>query len=328
MPHVTRSSTRSSTSPRSASDAAPARGETVEAARPKRASISQRRSSDLPGHLPDISKIDVANLAKKSDGLKGIKSAALVAEIDTGVQSPSGICHLPSGETLVVDDDKGIALMSKDGTAIKLVKDAKDVEGICVDPKGKHVWAVQESSRRVVRYDVGRDKDGQIELKESGESRRLPKLKDVENKGWEGLAFLAKEVAGGKHDHLVCVHEGSPRRIGIFALPDLDEGVTLKLPKAAKDLLPDLADVAIDPKSGHLFVVSDESQMIVELVIKKAGKAAPGALLETIELAVVSSFELPVKRSSKPEGLAFDEQGRLWVSLDGTGKALVLELER
>lgn len=287
--------------------------------------ISQRRSSDLPGHLPDITKIDVENLGKKSD-VKGIKGASLVAEVDTGVKSPSGICHLPTGETIVVDDDKGLALMTREG-AIKLVKDAKDVEGICVDPKGKHVWAVQESSRRVVRYDIER-KDGRIELKESGEARRLPKLKDVENKGWEGLAFLSKEAAGGKDDHLVCVHEGSPRRIGIFALPDLDEGVTLKLPKAAKDLLPDLADVAIDPQSGHLFVVSDESQMVVELVIKKAGKAAPGALLETVELAVVSSFELPVKRSSKPEGLAFDEKGRLWVSLDGNGKALVLELER
>ena len=79
--------------------------------------ISQRPSNELPGHLPDITKIDVENLSKKSHGLKGIKSAALVAEVDTGVKSPSGICHLPvrggvGGETLVVDDDKGISLVT------------------------------------------------------------------------------------------------------------------------------------------------------------------------------------------------------------------------
>jgi uncharacterized protein YjiK len=291
------------------------------------APISQRPTSELPGHLPDITKIDVENLAKKDSSAKGIKGASLVAEIDTGVKSPSGICHLPTGETLVVDDDKGIALVKKDGEAVKLVKDSKDVEGICSDDKGKYVYAVQEGSRKVVRYEVIR-KDGDVELKESGTPRRLPKLKNVDNKGWEGLSFLSKEVAGGKHDHLVAVHEGSPRRIGIFKLPDLDDGITLRLPGKAKDLLPDLADITIDPKTGHLFVVSDESQQVVELVIKKGGKAAPGALLETIELEVVSSFELPVKRKSKPEGLAFDDKGRLWVSLDGNGKALVLELKR
>lgn len=292
------------------------------------APISQRPTSELPGHLPDITKIDVDNFAKKDSGAKGIKGASLVAEVDTGVRSPSGICHLPSGETLVVDDDKGIALVKKDGEAIKLVKDAKDVEGICSDDKGKYVYAVQEGSRKVVRYEVERKGNGEVGLKESGETRRLPKLKEVDNKGWEGLSFLSKEQAGGKHDHLVAVHEGSPRRIGIFKLPDLDDGVTLRLPGKAKDLLPDLADVTVDPKTGHLFVVSDESQHVVELAIKKGGKAAPGALLETMELEVVSSFELPVKRKSKPEGLAFDDKGRLWVSLDGNGKALVLELKR
>lgn len=292
--------------------------------------ISQRPTSQLPGHLPQITKIDVDNLSKTSDvqGITGIKGASLVAEIDTGVQSPSGICHLPTGETLIVDNDKGIAHMKKDGEAVKLVKDAKDVEGICSDDKGKYVYAVQEGSRKVVRYEVTRKSGGEVELKQSGETRRLPKLKEVDNKGWEGLSFLSKEVAGGKHDHLVAVHEGSPRRIGIFKLPDLDDGVTLRLPGKAKDLLPDLADITIDPKTGHLFVVSDESQKVVELVIKKGGKAAPGALLETIELEVVSSFDLPVKRKSKPEGLAFDDKGRLWVSLDGNGKALVLELKR
>lgn len=301
----------------------------VDAPKQREASpISQRPTGDLPGHLPNITKIDVDNLSKNDSGTKGIKGASLVAEIDTGVKSPSGICHLPTGETLVVDDDKGISLVKKDGEAVKLVKDAKDVEGICSDDKGKYVYAVQEGSRKVVRYEVQRKGSGDVELKESGETRRLPKLKEVDNKGWEGLSFLSKEQAGGKHDHLVAVHEGSPRRIGIFKLPDLDDGVTLRLPGKAKDLLPDLADVTIDPKTGHLFVVSDQSQMVVELVIKKGGKAAPGALLETIELDVLSSFELPVKRKSKPEGLAFDDKGRLWVSLDGNGKALVLELKR
>ncbi len=297
--------------------------------------LSTTASADLPGHLPKITKVDVDNLQKASSKTPGITGAKIVAEVDIGIPA-SGITHLPSGETLLVNDNDGIARLREHKGPKSLGKPHKgaDLEGIASDSKGKHVWVVDESDRRVHRYDVSHDKDGKLELKDADDARRLPKLKDVTNKGWEGLTFLSKEVLGGKHDALVCAHEGSPRRIGIYELPDLDTGVTLAIPDAAKKLLPDVADVAIDPKTGHILVVSDQSRTVVELAIKKQTRAASQGLLEQVELEVVSTIDLSkhLSKNDKPEGLAFDQLGRLWVALDfendhkNAGKAVVLEL--
>ena len=291
--------------------------------------VSNVPTAKLAGHMPKVEKLDVEKLAKKADaGIKGITGARVVAQVNTGVDSPSGIAHLPTGELFVVDDDKGVYLLKSDGKAERVLKDKKDCEGVCVSDDGKHLWTVEEGKRRVTRYDIKRHGDGSIELSDAVHEHRLPKLKDVENKGWEGVTFLSKEAAGTAKDQLVCVHEGSPRRIGIYALPDLDAGQTFRLPKRAKELLPDLADVAIDPKTGHILVVSDEAHTVVELALKKSTTKAPNALLDNVELVVVSSFEIPVKRSAKTEGLCFDDKGRLWVTCDGTGDAMVLDLDR
>ncbi len=254
--------------------------------------------------------------------------ARLVAEIDTGVKGASGLCHLPGGHTLVVDDDKGIALMSPGGgsTARPLITSGKDLEGICACPDGTQIWVVLEGARRVERYDVEHT-DGSLQLIESGAVHKLPKFKDdVDNKGWEGLTFLPAALANGT-DHLVCVHEAHPRRIGIFALPDLEHRFSLKLPKDAKTLLPDLADVAVDDH-GHLFIVSDEGRRVVEFALVWSSGTEADRLLDAPTLVTLSSFELPLEKNSKPEGLAFDADGRLWVSLDNDGMALVFQLER
>ena len=286
--------------------------------------VGSASSSLLPTPLPRLTRIDVVHLAPHA-AIAGVVSAHVVAEVDTGVKGASGICHLPGGEVLVVDDDHGIAQMLKDSRARKLVKSAKDVEGLCASPDGRHVWVVHEGTRRVERYDVDHS-GGQLRLTSAGDAKKLPKLKGaVDNKGWEGLAFLP--ATSGLGGSLACVHERSPRRIGLFALPDLDTGFMLKLPKDARELLPDLADIAVDDR-GHLFVLSDEGRCVVEFALMTSSPAAPGALLAEPSLVTVSSFALPVKKDSKPEGLAFDAAGRLWVCLDTNGKAVVLELER
>lgn len=297
---------------------------------PATESLSSTKTKDLPGHLPRITKLDVERFAKKE--LDGVTSANIVAEVEIGMPS-SGICHLPTGETIAASDNKGVYEV-RPGDDPRLLFKLKDCEGVTVDDKGKFVYAVEERTREVHKLEVRHDDKGRLVLRDTHEARKLPKLKEQKNKGWEGIAFLPKQVAGGKKDCLVCVHEGSPRRIGIYALPDLDTGVTLKLPKDAKELLPDLADVAVDPKTGHIFVVSDQARMIVELAVKRETKAATQGLLESVELKMVSSIDLPISANKKPEGLRFDELGRLWVGLDNEkddkkrGTALVLELER
>jgi SdiA-regulated len=297
----------------------------------KPAKLGATKTSELPGHLPKVTKLDVEALAKKPvDG--GVTSARIVAEVPTGMPS-SGLVHLPTGETLAISDNTGVCEI-RSGEEPRVLFKLKDGEGITVDSKGKYVYVVEEEARRVRKLEVRRDDKGRVALRDTDETRKLPRLKTEENSGWEGISFLPKGLAGGKTDYLVCVHEASPRRIGLYALPDLDEGHTLKLPKAAKDLLPDLADVAVHPETGHLFVVSDQARTIVELAVVQETKAATQGLLAHVELKVISSVELPLSGRQKPEALHFDEKGRLWVGLDNedddkkSGKALVLELDR
>lgn len=320
----------------------PPRQATAEAAcepeRPERANDRQaahlgtRETGDLPGRLPKVTKLDVEALSKKPIAGGAVIGARIVAEVPTGMPS-SGLVHLPSGETLAISDNTGVCEV-RPGEDPRLLIELTDGEGITADSSGKFVYIVEEATRRVRKLEVQRDDNGRLELKDTKETRRLPKLKSQDNKGWEGLAFLPKELAGGKDDFLVCVHEGSPRRLGIYALPDLDEGHTLKLPKAAQDLLPDIADVAVDPKTGRIFVVSDQARTIVELALVQQTKSATQGLLTHVSLKVVSSVELPLSGRQKPEALHFDERGRLWVGLDNenddkhSGKALVLELVR
>jgi uncharacterized protein YjiK len=233
----------------------------------------------------------------------------------------SGITHLATGETIFVHDKRGVFLFRAGRKPERLAK-RKGLEGITTDPGGKHVWVHCENKRAIERYDVERSSDGKISLIESGETRRLPKLKGKKNAGWKGLTFLPAESGG--RDHLVCAHERKPRRLGIYSLPDLDDGLNVALPKEAKSQLDDISGVAFEASSGHLFLVSDRSRTLVELaMIRKAGQ---------VELVPLSRVELDLKPTRKPEGLAFDAAGRLWVSLDyekrddaRRGVALVIE---
>jgi hypothetical protein len=294
------------------------------------ASWGTMATAALPGHLPKVDKLTVEALTQGQ--VSGVQALTVVAHVDMGMLS-SGLAHLPGGQLLAISDNTGVCEVRADASPRKLHR-LKDGEGITTDPSGKFVYVVEEAKGRVTKLEVEEDQDGRIKLKDTDEHRRLPQLKGSKNSGWEGLSFLPAAMAGDGRDHLVCVHEGSPRRIGIYALPDIDSGHTLKLPSNAKDLLPDLADVAVDPRTGHIFVVSDQERMLVELVLVKKNKSANQGMIEQAELVMVSSTQLPLGPNQKPEALSFDERGRLWVGLDNEddnkngGKALVIELKR
>jgi uncharacterized protein YjiK len=261
-------------------------------------------------------------ISKGHDPQARVTEAKVVEKLPLGLPA-SGIAHLPTGEVLFVHDKKGVYL-ARAGKKPKRLAKRKGLEGIATDSAGHQVYVVSEGDRSVLRYDVERSAEGEISLRRAGEAKRLPRLKGEKNCGWEGLAFRTSD---GGPAQLVCVHEGRPRRIGAYTLPDLAEVWTAALPKDAKRHLPDVADVTVDGRTGHLFLVSDRARTVVELAL------APKA--DGCELVPVSSFRLGLKRSRKPEGLSFDSTGRLWVSLDyekkddsRRGVALGIELAR
>jgi uncharacterized protein YjiK len=129
---------------------------------------------------------------------------------------------------------------------------------------------VSEESRKVTAFAV-RAKGGSITLGEPKKRGALPKLGSKSNKGWEGLAVRPGRFEKDKRPRLVAVHEGKPRQVGIFPLDDFDGGEILDLPGEVHGALDDLSDVAVHPKSGHIFLLSDESSALAHVEVVTSG---------------------------------------------------------
>jgi uncharacterized protein YjiK len=179
-----------------------------------------------------------------------------------------------------------------------------------VDEANRRVWALAEEDGTVIALPLATRSPRATVV------GHLPRPGNRKNKGFEGLAFMPARVSPSRRASLVAVHEGKPRRVGVFALPDLEPTHDLKLPDEAKDLLDDLADVTVDPVTGLLLLLSDQSQRIAIVRIVQG------------ELALAGSYELPLADEDKPEGLDFASPSRLLVVTDQTAKLLELSVQR
>lgn len=269
---------------------------------------------------------------QKDFGLSTPKAATfrLLDEKKLDLNEASGLAEIHKG-LLVIDDEKG--LFWRQGGKIEPLLTTKDskhmagLEGLCLSSDGKSAYVVSEDSRKVTRVPLewkeGHPKAGKPEV-----LGKLPSLGETDNKGWEGIDILPGRFSQDGEDRLVAVHEGSPLRIGIFSLPDLEESIILKLPSDQKGQIRDLSDIAVCPKTGHLFLLSDESSCLLEVALTTQRQIAPGALLERPTLAVVGRFDLPLDKGSKPEGLSFGRDDTLWVASDGNRQLWKFQVER
>ena len=225
----------------------------------------------------------------------------------------SAVAAIPGG-LLVVEDDEGIFRVAGPRATLWAGRDDHpalgDLEGLATDDTHRIVWAVAENDGAV------------IALQLRGRSRRpalvghLPRPGKRKNKGFEGLAFMPARLSPSRHASLVVVNEQKPRRVQLFRLPALTLTHDLKLPGELKDLLADLADVTVDPVSGALLLLSDESQRI-----------AVAGIVEQ-KLVLLGRYDLPLSRKEKPEGLDFSSPSRLLVVMDDSAKLLEIAVRR
>lgn len=252
------------------------------------------------------------------DGVEGALSLDPIGERKIDANEPSGLTVLKDGRILAVDDERGLYDVT-DGRGERIdLKNGKKLdgpEGITVSGDGKTLYVVSEDDGKVHAIDVERD-GGFGEPESLG---RLPDLDGVDNKGWEGIAWLPAKANPERRNRLALVHEGSPRRVGLFDPRDLDGDVELlELPDDLKDELDDLSDIAVDPATGHLFLLSDESSKIAEVRLVKDGR---DLALETVALR-----KLPFRKGLRPEGVALDGDGNLLVATEGDGKIRTLRV--
>ncbi|MBI5494686.1 MAG: SdiA-regulated domain-containing protein [Deltaproteobacteria bacterium] len=240
------------------------------------------------------------------------------------VPEPSGITFLSPAEGFLVVSDCEDALFrvpvpegrGLDTETLKLKADGgkkhlTGLEGVAYDRQSRSVLVLSEDRNQV--GEVSLDRRG-LALGKAEKLGELPDISRTGNKGFEGLALLPGANTPDGKPRLLAIHEGDPRKLVVMDRRTLHAEGTLSLTQRLKDHLADLADVAVDPRTGHLFLLSDESAAVAEVELVATRKARGGAV--SWDLRVVGTCELPYEVDGKrlqPEGLAFDDKGDLWV---------------
>jgi len=239
---------------------------------------------------------------------------APAGSIKTTVKEASDVVCLPNGSFALVSDKKdSLYIVDRQGKQRELklegLKGASELEGVSYDPVKEHLIVSREESAELVRY----------EWKGGDDTPRLEKKIDLdldgrENKGIEGLVHLPAEHSPTGQPQLIAAKEGDPRQLLMFADNGKGKPVELQLEKQLKDVLKDFSAVTVDPKTGNLFVASDESSVVAQVRLVREGKKVTAQLVQALPLRDDKGKPL-----ARIEGLAFNARGDLFVLTENDG---------
>lgn len=241
----------------------------------------------------------------------------LTGSLKTGMTEASDVTALPGGRFLVVGDKKDSAvLVGADGktSAVKLdgLKNGKsELEGVAYDPLRKNLFVSREESREVLRYEW----DGKATSTPKLEKTFTYDLGGATNKGIEGLAFLSGDVSPTGTPQLLLAKEGDPRELFLTGETGKNKPLPIKLEKEVLAVCADFSATAIDPKTGHLFISSDESAAVAQVKLVRDGDKVLGKLVQSFPLRNEKGGPL-----ERVEGLAFNAKGDLYVLTENDGK--------
>ncbi len=216
---------------------------------------------------------------KSKDTLKIVNSYKL------NIKEPSGITYF-NNHLFIVSDFNGVVYKTDlEGKIIEKIKvKTKDLEGVAVDGNGD-LFVVSES-RRIL-----------LKISNSGEISKSYKIKGTQkhiNSGLEGVCFSTHD------DSFYAVNEKSPKQV----LTISKEGKVLS--EINIDFVKDLSGICEDVSNQSLWLLSDESQKIVE--ITKKGK-------------LLNGYKIPIK---KAEGIVV-VRNQIYIVSDSQNKLYVFK---
>lgn len=242
----------------------------------------------------------------------------LAGSLKTGMPEASDVAALPGGRFIVVGDKRDSAvIIDADGkrTALDLpgLKNGKSqLEGVTYDPVRHHLFVSREESHELLRYEWDASKksstpvlEKRFDLSDHGPS----------NKGVEGIAYVPGEVSPTGEPQLLLAKEGKPRELSLIGDGGKGKPLPIKLEREVLAVCRDFSAVTVDPRTGHLFLSSDESSAVAQIKLVRDGDKVIGKLVQSFPLRDEKG-----KTLERVEGLSFNEKGDLFVLTENNGK--------
>ncbi len=214
---------------------------------------------------------------------------------------PSGICFHPLRKTLFVVSDEGeIAEIKTDGTPVFNLKIPGDLEGITVNPQSGLLYIVKEGDDVILEFDPDKREVKRIfpiNRKFQGNANFLQKQKGYDQ-GIESIAFVSDKdhpeggtfYAGNQWDPSCIIEILVPLRTS------RTETAEARIIRVLPFKMDDPGGMYYDSKTGHLNVVSDAYNILVEI---------------TLEGKLVREFAF---LGDNQEGIAKDDEGYLYIA--------------
>lgn len=241
----------------------------------------------------------------------------LAGKLKTDMKEASDVVALPGNRFLVVGDRRDkVMLLGADGKKQELKLPGlpngnSQLEGVAYDPVRHHLFVMREEKSELLRYEWNPEKNDPPRLEKTFEVD----LKGAKNKGVEGMAYLPGDQSPTGMPQLILAKEGDPRELLLHDDGGKPSKLPIKLEREVLNACRDFSAVAVDPKTGHLFISSDESAACVQVKLVREGDKLVGKMVQTFPLRDEKG-----KALERVEGLTFDAKGDLFVLTENDGK--------
>lgn len=211
----------------------------------------------------------------------------------------SGLAWNPATQTLfsVTGKIPHLVEISPEGEILRIIK----LEGFS-DPEGVEVI----DDKRMAIIDERRSQMVVFKLPIETDTLRYDDLvavnlgvSQVPNKGFEGIAW------DRTNQRILLAKERNP--FGLFSLPLTEDNSVASLPielPSAHLFVRDMSSLAVDPRTGHVLLLSDESRLLLEL--DKQGQTVS-------YISLLGGFNGLKDSIEQAEGVAIDEHGTIYI---------------
>lgn len=218
-----------------------------------------------------------------------INELEFISKTKIVVPEPSGLTYHHGSLFVVSDAVSYLYQLSLDGLyEEKFDVGVKQMEGVAYNEATGSFVIISESKRSITAFSITKGK---------GETHKIKGKQKGANKGLEGVCYNSNKQS------LYVLNEANPKQL-------LRISPKVKIKKEYElDFSKDVSGIVYDAKLNVYWVISDESQALYKVSTK--GKE-------------LQKFSLDIK---KPEGIALDENRRLYIVSDLTSELFVYQLK-